>query len=74
MQDSAFERILEQISHSSQRSPDQLRSQMQLAMDAAMENPDPAVRAMWDSIPRQGEKPTLEEFMDYLVEKNLLMP
>ena len=47
---------------------------MQQVMNEALENPDPAVQAMWRSIPRKGAEPTLEEFMDYLIEKKLLSP
>ena len=47
---------------------------MQLAMEASIANHAPSVQAMWDSIPKKGPKPTLEEFMDYLIEKNLLLP
>jgi len=74
MQESAFEKILEQIASASHVAPSQLRERMQSAMESALENPDPAVQAMWNSIPKQGCKPTLEEFMDYLIEKKLLLP
>ena len=74
MQDSAFNRILTQISRASHVSASDLRAKMQLAMEAAMANPDPVVQDMWRSIPKKGEKPTLEEFMEYLIDKNLLSP
>ena len=74
MQNSAFEKILQQIADARQVPSAQVREMMQVAMEAAMANPDPAVQAMWDSIPKKGLKPTLEEFMDYLIEKNLLLP
>lgn len=32
------------------------------------------VQSMWESIPKKGDTPTLGEFMDYLIEKNLLLP
>ena len=74
MQHSAFDKILEQIASARQVAPSEIREKMQLAMDAAMENPDPAVQAMWRSVPKQGEKPTLDEFMDYLIQRNMMMP
>lgn len=74
MQDSAFEQILNQIASASHIAPSRLRERMQTAMESALENPDPAVQAMWNSIPRQGDKPTLDEFMNYLIEKNQLLP
>ena len=69
-----LEKIIHQIASVNRVSSAELREKMQLAMEAAMTNPDPAVQAMWASIPQKGSKPTLEEFMDYLIEKNLLKP
>ena len=73
MQDSASEKILRQISSDKQISSRQLREQMQQALEEALKNPDPVVQAMWDSIPCRGAVPTLEEFMDYLVEKKVVI-
>ena len=74
MHHSAFDKILEQIASARQVDPSEVREKMQQAMDAAMANPDPAVQAMWRSIPKQGDKPTLDEFMDYLIQQNMMMP
>ena len=74
MQNSAFDKILRQIAEAKQVSSREVREKMQLAMDAAMANPDPSVQAMWQSVPKKGAKPTLDEFMDYLIEKKLLLP
>ena len=74
MPNSAFEKILEQIASINHIAPSRLRERMQLALESALENPDPAVQAMWAAVPKQGDKPTLEEFMDYLIDKNLLLP
>lgn len=74
MQDSAFEKILQQLASVSQLPVQELRTQMALAMAEALRNPDPAVQAMWARVPKQGQQPTLEEFMDYLIDRNLLSP
>lgn len=74
MQNSAFDKILRQIADAKQVPSSEVREKMQLAMEAAMANPDPAAQAMWNSIPKVGAKPTLDEFMDYLIAKNLLLP
>ena len=74
MHDTPFDKILVQIASASQATTWEIREKMQLAMDTAMADPDPAVQAMWKSIPKKGEKPTLDEFMEYLIEKNLLLP
>lgn len=72
MQDSALDKIIQQIARANHTSSTELRARMQLAMDGALQDPDPTVQAMWASIPSREEKPTLEEFMDYLVEKKLV--
>ena len=74
MRKTALEQILEPIAKARQVSPALLMAQMQQVMDEALRDPDPAVQAMWDSIPKAGERPTLEEFMDYLIDKKLLSP
>lgn len=74
MQKSAFEQIIEQIAEASQTTPGALREKMQSAMASALKNPDPSVQAMWGSVPREGDLPTLDEFTDYLIDKNLLLP
>lgn len=74
MQKSAFEKIIEQIAEASQTTPGEVREKMQSAMASALKNPDPMVQAMWDSIPKEGSLPTLDEFMDHLIGKNLLLP
>ena len=47
----------------------EVRREMELAMQAGQANPDPAVQAMWNSIPRKGPRLTLEEFVAYLAKK-----
>lgn len=74
MKKTVFEQILEQIATANQVSAGEVREKMQIAMSAALRNPDPAVQAMWNSIPKKGQTPTLDEFMEYLVEKNMLLP
>ena len=74
MQKTVFERMLDQIAAIRQATPAEVRESMQMAMVSALNDPDPAVQAMWDSVPREGSVPTLEEFMNYLIDKNLLLP
>ena len=69
-----FEQILDQIARASQITPSEVRENLRAAMAAALQSPNPAVQAMWDSIPKKGTSPTLEEFMDYLIEKKMLQP
>ena len=74
MKKTVFERMLDQIAAIRQATPAEVRESMQMAMVSALKDPDPAVQAMWDSVPREGSVPTLEEFMNYLIDKNLLLP
>ena len=74
MEKSGFEQILQQIASTSNTTPEQVRRQMEVAMAAALENPDPVVQKMWQSIPKKGTVPTLDEFMEYLIKKNALLP
>ena len=74
MQKTEFEKILDQIAQASQTSSAELREKMQQAMEAALKDPSPSVQAMWQSVPKQGGTPTLDEFMAYLIDRNLLLP
>jgi len=47
-------------------SQQEVRREIQAAIDAAMANPDPAVRLFWASVPRAGKKPTPEEAIPYM--------
>ena len=60
-----LERVLEQITREDHTTPEAVRREMQLALDAGQANKDPAVQARWRQIPHKGEKVTLEEFMEY---------
>ena len=74
MEKHGFEQILLQIAAVNGTSPAEVRRQMESAMASALQNPNPAVQKMWDSIPRKGESPTLDEFMEYLIEQKALLP
>ena len=58
-------RMLEQIARDNHITPQEVRKQMQLALDEAQSCPDPVVQAKWHSIPHKGEKVTLEELLEY---------
>ena len=74
MEQTGFEQILQQIAAVNGTSPDKVRQQMEAAMASALCNPDPAVQQMWRSIPCKGDTPTLDKFMDYLIDQNTLLP
>lgn len=70
MADSKFEDVIAQVARKHHTTPDHVRAEMQYAMDMAMQSPDPVVQGKWASIPRKGDRLTLEEFVYYLVSLN----
>ena len=42
---------------------------MQIAIDAGFDNPDPAVQAEWKKVNLKGDRPTLEEVINYAVKQ-----
>lgn len=47
-------------------SVEEVRREIQLAIDDAMKNPDPKVQAEWRKIPKKGKKPTPEEVIEFV--------
>ena len=74
MEKNGFAQILSQIAQAKQTNPEEIRRHMEKVMASALQNPDLAVQKMWDSIPRRGTVPTLDEFMEYLIDQNQLVP
>lgn len=61
--------IITQIAREHHMPEEQVRSDMQEAMNAARANPDPAAQAQWASFHYAGAAPTPEEFILWLAEK-----
>ena len=61
-----FELMLAEIARRNGTTKEQVRREMQIAMESGMNSADPLVQHRWKRIPKQGEKLTLEEFEDYL--------
>lgn len=61
-----FEQVLGQIAAARNTTIEQIRIDMQEAMEYGMSDSNPAVRARWASIPKKGNTLTLEEFVRYL--------
>jgi len=74
MQKTPFDQILDQLASDSRSDPAEVREKLRVGMASALESSNPAVQAMWNTIPRRGSRPTLEEFMDYLIKKQMLQP
>lgn len=66
MSESKIERVIRVIAERNHTTPEQVRREMQEAMEEGMNNPDPKVQAAWKKIPHKGEAVTLEEFLEYI--------
>lgn len=64
--------IIEQIAIASNMTPEDVRNEMLLAMEAGQSSHDPIIQARWSAIPRKGDKLTLEEFIDYVAHEAAL--
>ena len=49
-------------------SVEEVCAEIQKAIDEVMKNTSPQAVKFWEKIPRKGEKPTPEEFIDYMRE------
>lgn len=61
-----WDEVIQTIALHNRTTPQQVRRDMLTAMEVGQNHSDPAIRAKWESIPRKGEKLTLEEFLKYL--------
>ena len=64
-----LDQIIKRIAREQNTTPEKVRREMELAIEEAMSSRNPFVRARWKKMPYQGEKPTLEEVMEYLVKR-----
>ena len=64
-----FRAVVLRIAEAHGVSVEQVWRDMDLAVEAARNNPDPKARAEFAQIPCKGDTPTTEEFMAYVVKK-----
>lgn len=69
MNQSKATKILRRVASENGVSLSEVRREIQIAIDAAMSNPDPAVQAQWKAMSREGKVPSPEEVIIYLTEK-----
>ena len=60
-----FDDILRQIARQEGKTTAQVYRDMQVAIDAGFDNPDPKVQATWKDIPFKGDRPTPEDVITY---------
>lgn len=58
---SNFQEILKKIAKDNNSTPEEVYREMQIAIDAAFDNPDPQVRKNWEQIHYTGDRPTPED-------------
>ena len=61
-----MDEILQALAVQNNTTPEEVRKGMQEALDAGWNTRDPHSRELWDTIPRKAEKPTLEEFIEFM--------
>ena len=66
MQQRNFEEILTVIARKHHSTVDDVRREMEIALQEGLSNPDPFIRAQWARIPSKGPTPTLEELVTYI--------
>ena len=61
--------VKEKIAEKYNTTPEEVRREMQIAIDAGFDNPDPAVQEEWKKMTFKGDRPTPEEVINYAVKK-----
>ena len=61
--------IYEKIAKKYNTTPEEVRREMQIAIDAGFDNPDPDVQAEWKKVNLKGDRSTPEEVINYAVKQ-----
>lgn len=69
MQKKKLDTILAKIAKNHGVTVQEVRKEMEAAMEAGQRSEDPKVREIWDRIPKKDQVLTLEEFVDYLIQR-----
>lgn len=56
-----LQEILQKIAQQNNTTPEEVYREMQIAIDAAFDSPDPQVRKNWEMIHFTGDRPTPED-------------
>ena len=59
--------IFEKVAKKFHTTPEEVYAEIQRAIDAGYDNPDPEVRAEWRKVKIKGNRPTPEEVINYAV-------
>ncbi len=69
MQKRKLDKIIEEVAKANHTTAEEVRREMQAAMETGQASSDPETQKIWRSIPRKGEKLTLEEFIEYMIKR-----
>lgn len=61
--------ILKSIAEDHHTTVSEIYREMEVAIQAGFNNPDPKVQAQWNKIPRKGDIPTPEELIIYVARR-----
>ena len=61
-----FKEIITQVAIANNTTPEEVYSEIQIALDAAFQNPDPNVQKEWAKVPLSGNRPTPEDVIPFL--------
>ena len=61
--------VKEKIAEKYNTTPEEVRREMQIAIDAGFDNPDPDVQEEWKKMTLKGDRPTPEEVINYAVKQ-----
>ena len=64
-----IKRSLVSVAKQNDVSVDEVKREIQKAIDLGMVNPDPHIQAFWNSIPRAGKHPTPEEVISFFAKE-----
>ena len=62
-----IDEIIKQVARAHNTTPEEVYAEMQRAIDAGFDNPDPKVQAEWRKVRVKGDRPTPEEVINYAV-------
>ena len=62
-----IDEIIKQVAKVHNTTPEEVYTEMQIALDAAFQSKDPEVQKEWTKIPFMGDHPTPEDVIPYLV-------
>ena len=68
-EESPIANIFRELAARDQISEFEVLRQIETAIQAGMQNPDPNIRAQWEKVPRTGTIPTPEELIFYIVQQ-----